>query len=87
MKKFIWKNLLISLCPKCGCNIFYKKDSQLFECVLYDEPSSEMKGGFFSCDFSISPQRLDELKQKIKSNKMLNQYSTDNGERLNNLRL
>jgi len=60
-----WKNLLENNCPKCGSKLFYKRDSELWECALYDEEPTS----FFGCDFSISIHKIESLKQKIKQNK------------------
>lgn len=78
-----WKNLLNDDCPKCGCNLVYKKDSELYECALYDEDPK----GHFSCDFSISPPKKAELVRKITTGRMLNEFDHDNLKDLNNLGL
>lgn len=78
--KMKWNNLFSDRCPKCKMPISYKKDSQLFECDLYNE-----EAGIFSCDFSISPVRLQDLKEKMKATKDLRQFEHDNLEALNNL--
>lgn len=82
MKKINWGNLFRNKCPKCGMTISYKRDSQLFECALYDENE-----GNFSCDFSISFVKLERLKEKMKSQNDIRQFEHDNLESLNNLAL
>lgn len=76
-----WKYLLNEHCPKCGCKLYYKKDTQLYECALYDENPT----GHFSCDFSITPRRLKDLQYKISTGQVLQEFDHDNSERLNNL--
>lgn len=67
MKKMNWKKLFENRCPKCGCQLIYKVDTQLFECALYDEDPYST----FSCDFSISKGKIELVKQKISSGKYL----------------
>ncbi len=76
-----WKNLLDERCPIHGCKIFYRKDTQNFECELYEENSFSI----FSCDFSISPRRLKELQRLILTGKILENFNHENAESLNNL--
>lgn len=75
-----WKNLLSSKCPKCGFPIEHKKDSEKWECSLYDQNE-----GFFSCDFSINPTTLEQLKKKLKDKNYIYEVDRDNSEALNNL--
>lgn len=79
-----WFNLLNKnnpKCPKCGSSLIYKKDTQNFECALYDEETTSI----FSCDFSISPQKLNYLQDKIKTKKYISEFDHLNDYKLNNL--
>lgn len=78
--KLKWRNLLKNECPRCGCKVFYKKDSELFECALFEENPR----GTFSCDFAISERKMQDLKNKILTGKILNEYNHDNFESWNN---
>lgn len=76
-----WSNLLNETCPKCNSSLSYKKDSELYECALYNEDSDS----FFSCDFSISPLIMKNLQQKIMNGRTLSDYAIqDNLKELNN---
>lgn len=67
MKKMNWKKLFENRCPKCGCLLIYKVDTELFECALYDEDPK----GVFACDFSISKHKIEIVKTDISNNKYL----------------
>lgn len=54
-------------CPKCGCELIYKVDTQLYECALFDEDPR----GTFTCDFAISKGKLEIVKQKVSTGKYL----------------
>lgn len=67
MKNLNWKKLFENRCPRCGCELIYKHDTELYECTLYDEDPH----GYFSCDFSISKGKIEIVKQKISTGKYL----------------
>lgn len=50
--------------------MIYKKDTQKYECTLYDENSDSV----FSCDFEISPKKFQELQEKIKNKQYVSKY-------------
>jgi len=75
-----WKSLLDDRCPKCGCKIFPDVKIQILKCALYGQ------GGRFDCDFTITPERKNEIVKSMGSAAFMKRLeSQDNLSDLNNL--
>lgn len=58
-KKMRWSNILMHVCPSCGDCLFFRPDSDVYECMQVHQ-----------CNFFIGKDKLKNLQKKIASEQL-----------------